>query len=88
MCRPAGGLRRRVPPSGPTIHSRAIAHFGVTVSTLLFVIPFALAVWFAGYATSLLGRGFAIDDDTGVIRTINGNIVVPDAGYARAVTLL
>ncbi len=39
-----------------------------------------------GYATSLLGRGFAVDDKTGVIRTINGNIVIADAGYARGTT--
>jgi len=39
-----------------------------------------------GYATTLLGRGFAIDDKTGVIRTINGNILIPDAGYSRALT--
>ncbi len=39
-----------------------------------------------GYATSLLGRGFAVDDKTGVIRTINGNIVIADAGYARGLT--
>jgi hypothetical protein len=37
-----------------------------------------------GYATTLLGRGFAVDDKTGVIRTINGNILIPDSGYARA----
>jgi hypothetical protein len=38
-----------------------------------------------GFATALLGRGFAIDDKTGVIRTINGNVVIPGAGYARDV---
>lgn len=39
-----------------------------------------------GYATSLLQRGFAVDNKSGVIRTINGNIVIPDSGYARALT--
>lgn len=32
-------------------------------------------------ATALLGNGFVIKDKTGVIRTINGNVVIPDAGY-------
>jgi hypothetical protein len=32
-------------------------------------------------ATALLGNGFVIKDVTGVIRTINGNVVIPDAGY-------
>jgi hypothetical protein len=32
-------------------------------------------------ATALLGSGFAISDKSGVIRTINGNVVIPDAGY-------
>lgn len=35
-------------------------------------------------ATSLLGRGFALADKTGVIRTINGIVVIPDFGYAQA----
>jgi hypothetical protein len=33
-------------------------------------------------ATALLGQGFALRDTTGVIRTINGNVVIPDAGYS------
>ena len=32
-------------------------------------------------ATALLGQGFVLRDKTGVIRSINGNVVVPDAGY-------
>jgi hypothetical protein len=32
-------------------------------------------------ATALLGTGFVIQDKTGVIRTINGNVVIPDGGY-------
>jgi hypothetical protein len=32
-------------------------------------------------ATALLGQGFVIKDVTGVIRTINGIVVVPDFGY-------
>src|SRR5207244_4100462 len=32
-------------------------------------------------ATALLGTGFAISDKSGVIRTINGNVVIPDSGY-------
>lgn len=32
-------------------------------------------------ATALLGGGFVISDSTGVIRTINGNVVIPDNGY-------
>lgn len=32
-------------------------------------------------ATALLGAGFAIGDKTGAIRTINGNVVIPDNGY-------
>lgn len=35
-------------------------------------------------ATALLGQGFAISDKSGVIRTINGNVVIPDAGYVGA----
>jgi hypothetical protein len=37
-------------------------------------------------ATALMGTGFALRDDTGVIRTINGIVVIPDFGYADAVT--
>lgn len=37
-------------------------------------------------ATSLLGRGFAISDKTGVIRTINGIVVIPDFGYVDGAT--
>ncbi len=32
-------------------------------------------------ATALMGTGFALSDKTGAIRTINGNVVVPDDGY-------
>ncbi len=32
-------------------------------------------------ATALMGAGFALSDKTGVIRTINGNVVIPDGGY-------
>ena len=32
-------------------------------------------------ATALLGSGFVIQDKTGVIRSINGNVVIPDGGY-------
>lgn len=35
-----------------------------------------------GFATALRER-FAVDNRTGVIRTINGNPVIPDAGYSR-----
>lgn len=35
-------------------------------------------------ATTLLGRGFALVDKTGVIRTINGIVVIPDFGYGQA----
>lgn len=35
-------------------------------------------------ATSLMGYGFALKDKTGVIRTINGIVVVSDFGYAQA----
>lgn len=37
-------------------------------------------------ATALLGQGFALSDKTGVIRTINGNVVIPDAGYVGVST--
>lgn len=37
-------------------------------------------------ATALLGNGFAISDKTGVIRTINGNVVIPDSGYVGVST--
>jgi hypothetical protein len=37
-------------------------------------------------ATALLGSGFALRDKTGVIRTINGIVVVPDFGYAGRAT--
>lgn len=37
-------------------------------------------------ATNLLGRGFAISDKTGVIRTINGIVVIPDFGYVDSAT--
>lgn len=37
-------------------------------------------------ATALLGGGFAIDNKTGVIRTINGIVVIPDFGYAAGST--
>lgn len=37
-------------------------------------------------ATALLGTGFVIKDVTGVIRTINGIVVVPDFGYAAGAT--
>lgn len=33
------------------------------------------------FATSLLGQGFVVKDVTGVIRTINGIVVIPDFGY-------
>lgn len=33
-------------------------------------------------ATALLGTGYVVKDNTGVIRTINGNVVIPDAGYS------
>lgn len=33
-------------------------------------------------ATALMGSGFALQDKTGVIRTINGIVVIPDFGYA------
>lgn len=35
-------------------------------------------------ASALMGRGFSLADKTGVIRTINGIVVVPDFGYAQA----
>lgn len=38
-------------------------------------------------ATSLLQRGFSISDKTGVIRTINGIVVVADFGYAGATSV-
>lgn len=34
-------------------------------------------------ATALLGQGFVIQDKTGVIRTINGYVVIPDGGYVN-----
>jgi hypothetical protein len=37
-------------------------------------------------ATALLGSGFVIKDRTGVIRTINGIVVIPDFGYAEGAT--
>lgn len=37
-------------------------------------------------ATQLLGRGFAVSDKTGVIRTINGIVVIPDFGYVDSAT--
>lgn len=37
-------------------------------------------------ATALLGNGFALKDNTGVIRTINGNVVIPGFGYAPGAT--
>lgn len=37
-------------------------------------------------ATALLGTGFVIQDKTGVIRTINGNVVIPDGGYVGVST--
>lgn len=37
-------------------------------------------------ATSLMGRGFALADSTGVIRTINGVVVIADFGYAAGAT--
>lgn len=37
-------------------------------------------------ATALLGSGFVIKDVTGVIRTINGIVVIPDFGYAEGAT--
>lgn len=37
-------------------------------------------------ATALLGSGFVIKDTTGVIRTINGVVVIPDFGYAQGAT--
>jgi hypothetical protein len=33
-------------------------------------------------ASALMGTGFALSDKTGVIRTINGIVVIPDFGYA------
>jgi hypothetical protein len=35
-------------------------------------------------ATALMGSGFALSDKTGAIRTINGNVVIPDDGYVGA----
>jgi len=37
-------------------------------------------------ATTLLGQGFALTDKTGVIRTINGIVVVADFGYVNGAT--
>lgn len=37
-------------------------------------------------ATALMGRGFSLADKTGVIRTINGIVVVPDFGYTAGAT--
>lgn len=37
-------------------------------------------------ATALLGSGFALSDKTGVIRTINGNVVIPGFGYVTGAT--
>lgn len=34
-------------------------------------------------ATALMGAGFALSDASGVIRTINGVVVIPDFGYAN-----
>lgn len=38
-------------------------------------------------ATALMGGGFALSDKSGVIRTINGNVVIADGGYAGASAL-
>lgn len=38
-------------------------------------------------ATTLLGKGFALFDKSGVIRTINGIVVIPDFGYADGVAV-
>lgn len=38
------------------------------------------------FATALLGNGMALSDKTGVIRTINGNVVIPGFGYAEGAT--
>lgn len=37
-------------------------------------------------ATVLLGRGFTLDAKSGVIRTINGIVVIPDFGYVDSAT--
>lgn len=37
-------------------------------------------------STTLMGYGFALADKTGVIRTINGTVVIADFGYARGST--
>lgn len=37
-------------------------------------------------ATAMVQRGFALDNKSGVIRTINGNVVVPDFGYVFGAT--
>lgn len=37
-------------------------------------------------ATALMGTGFALSDKSGVIRTINGIIVIPGFGYASGAT--
>lgn len=37
-------------------------------------------------ATAMLSRGFSLRDETGVIRTINGIVVIPDFGYAAGAT--
>lgn len=39
-----------------------------------------------GLATSLVGRGFSLDNKSGVIRTVNGIVVVPDFGYVFGAT--
>lgn len=36
-----------------------------------------------GFADALRDR-FQVDDKTGVIRTVNGNVVIPDGGYSRS----
>lgn len=38
-----------------------------------------------GFVTTLAGR-FVVDNKTGVVRTINGNVIIPDPGYAAGST--
>jgi hypothetical protein len=78
------GRQRDVPERGhgdePVMNALALLEDEIAKSGKLGLIHCS-----PQFATALRER-FALDNKTGVIRTINGNVVIPDAGYANGST--
>jgi hypothetical protein len=66
-------------PNGDTVTS-VVNGLAILENEIAKSGKFGLIHCTPGAATSMRDR-FSIDDRTGVLRTINGNVVIPDAGY-------